>query len=598
MIMRKYLLSFFLILGGFASMAQLTAPKILTFPDKATKTGIFVILEAAGTGTQSVQLEVSGGGLSSPIVRLKPVGGIITFDISGLRPGTTYNLRARALGCPTATGCTTLSSWSAVKYTATKVDFPSRATLEVTGNCPQVVSLKWSLASTGGAVKNINIQKSFGGPWYDIANLPLGSTEHYDYDVRPGVHTTYRIYTYNENDENTESNHVSLQVRPYVAPGAPINLRSDGNHKTNSSIKVVWENPETDWQCRSNVRETYYIWMKRGFEADYTLLGTTFGGEATEYEITGLEQNEIVEVIVRARSDQGIWGEQGYLKDKTYGVASTPSNVIGVAYKDVLGNGVLGISWTHDEPDADYFDLEVSTDGETWTKLTTIMAHQKVVDHINISEGQNYTYRVKAGNYKYGESGYAYMDGYVSVPYSAAPNAPYGLSAVWTGGNVVLKWVDDSNKEAAYVIERAYKEEGPFAEVGEVGRSVTTYTNAIGTDTASNFYYRVYAENPIGASAKSKVVKVSKTTTAPAPVATVIAYPNPTVDKLNISIPSELNAKTVEVTVFNQLNQQVFGKSFNAGSAIDVNFKKFTPGIYNVVISTGDFKETKKIVKN
>lgn len=233
---------------------------------------------------------------------------------------------------------------------------------------------------------------------------------------------------------------------------------------------------------------------------------------------------------------------------------------------------------------------------KNWTNLAFVKTGVNVIQHVNLNEGLLYTYRVKAGNYIYGESDYAYMDGYVSVTPDKAPTAPYGLKASWSGSDVVLTWVDDTNKEEKYIIERSTKEDADFAKVGEVARNKETYTDALGANPADTYYYRVKAENAVGSSDYSKVVKVTKTTGGGG--ATMVVYPNPTADKINVNVPSELKTAPVEVNVYNQINQLIYSKTFKADAQIEVNLKKFTPGAYNVVVSSGNFKETKKIVKN
>ena len=75
-------------------------------------------------------------------------------------------------------------------------------------------------------------------------------------------------------------------------------------------------------------------------------------------------------------------------------------------------------------------------------------------------------------------------------------------------------------------------------------------------------------------------------------------YPNPTADKLSVSVPTQLKAGKVEVKVYNPLNQLVFAQTYKDDAAIEVNLKRYAPGIYNVVVSSGEFKETRKVVKN
>ncbi len=593
--MRKLLLSFFLILSGYISSAQLTAPQVEV--DNITKTSLAVVVVPQDTtDVKAIEVVIDGPGKNNvSSLQLKGNGTFFTFPFSSLEAGSNYKISVRLLGCTTAAGCADVSP-TVVKYGKTLAGLPPAATLQLANNCPQFVGINWSYPATGGEVKNIIVKKSYGGPWYEIANVPPYETSYYDLDAQAGIHTNYVVYTQNELGEVTPSNQVSVQVMPYTSPGAPLNLHA--SHKTNNSISIAWNNAEEDLVCRSNIRESYYITMKRAWEPEAKVIGVAYPF-ATSFDITGLEEGETVEIGVFSWSDQGIQGGWAYLTEKTHGKSVIPTGVIGVAYKDNFDNWALGISWTHAGDDADYYMVDVSTDGQNWTPFATVKTGQNLVQHVDISEGQKYTYRVKAGNYLYGASDYAYMDGYVSVDYSAVPNAPYGLKAQWSGSDVVLTWVDDSNKEEKYVIERAYKQDGTFEEVGEVGRSVITYKDVIGADTASAFFYRVKAENPLGASAASKVVKIAKTAGGSgSATSAVVVYPNPTADKLSVSVPAHLKAAEVEVNVYNQLNQLVFTKAYKADAAIEVNLKKYVSGIYNVVVSSGDFKETRKIVKN
>lgn len=595
--MRKFLLSYFLIFGVFVASAQIQAPKILEFPSKTTKTSFEVVLEPQGTGNVALFLEVTGPGITKPFTLTRPVSGINTFKVEvGLQPGTTYTVNARGIGCASEVGCATLGPWATTSIT-TQEGFPPAAVLKDVGSCPQFVGLNWTIPSGGGKVTNIIIKKSYGGPWYDVAHIPPYENTYYDLDVRPGIFTTYFIYTQNALGEISESNHVGVPVKSYVAPAAPVNLRVDNQATTRSTIRLRWENPEEDLVCKTNVRTSYYVMVKRPFESEYKVWGVTYPHSNT-YDIEGLEENETVDIYIRARSDQEIWGDQAHIRAKTNGRSSKPTNVIGVAYLDNLKNSVLGISWTHPGDDADYYVVQYSLDGINFIPLTTNKVGVNQINHTNISEGQQYTYRVKAGNYVYGESDWVNMNGFVTCDYTSAPTAPYGLSAKWTGANVVLNWVDDTNKEEVYVIERSKTETGTYTEVGEVKRFITTFTNQLGTDTSTVYYYRVKAVNPKGASAPSKVVRASKTAAASGAVIGILAYPNPTVDRLSISVPSDLKAESVEVSVYNQGNQLVLSKKFDRDATLEVSLRKFTPGLYNVVIKSGDFQETKKIVKN
>jgi PKD repeat protein len=87
-------------------------------------------------------------------------------------------------------------------------------------------------------------------------------------------------------------------------------------------------------------------------------------------------------------------------------------------------------------------------------------------------------------------------------------NAPSNLVAKSSSGNVLLKWTDNSNNEAGFVIERATKVKGvisPFVVVATVGAGVVSYSDPA---SPSTYIYRVYAYNAEITSAYSNLATV------------------------------------------------------------------------------------------
>jgi len=90
------------------------------------------------------------------------------------------------------------------------------------------------------------------------------------------------------------------------------------------------------------------------------------------------------------------------------------------------------------------------------------------------------------------------------------PAAPYGLSArFFQGANKVrLTWIDNSNNEQGFKIERKSEYEPPWQEIGTVGPNVTIYYDQDYFDHDTFYYYRIRAFNPSGNSAYSSIVHV------------------------------------------------------------------------------------------
>jgi PKD repeat protein len=98
----------------------------------------------------------------------------------------------------------------------------------------------------------------------------------------------------------------------------------------------------------------------------------------------------------------------------------------------------------------------------------------------------------------------------VSISATTDPNvinAPSGLTASGGKGKATLNWVDNSNNETGFYVERAPGGTTNFARVGTVGANVKTYTESL---SRGQYVYRVQAFN----STTGRVSAYSNTATA------------------------------------------------------------------------------------
>jgi hypothetical protein len=74
-----------------------------------------------------------------------------------------------------------------------------------------------------------------------------------------------------------------------------------------------------------------------------------------------------------------------------------------------------------------------------------------------------------------------------------APTAPTNLTAASPSkGVITLNWVDNSNNETSFSIERSTSIDTGFAEIATVGANTTTYSDRTVT-RKTTYYYRVRA---------------------------------------------------------------------------------------------------------
>lgn len=110
---------------------------------------------------------------------------------------------------------------------------------------------------------------------------------------------------------------------------------------------------------------------------------------------------------------------------------------------------------------------------------------------------------------------------------SSKPIAPDTPTLVGSDtDSVSLAWIDNSNVEEGYRVERATVGGGPYSTVsGDLGPNTTAYTDT-GLDVATTYYYRVSAFNSFGQSDLSGVL--AATTTENTGAATItIDFQNP-----------------------------------------------------------------------
>ena len=132
------------------------------------------------------------------------------------------------------------------------------------------------------------------------------------------------------------------------------------------------------------------------------------------------------------------------------------------------------------------------------------------------------------------------MDMMHSLVFAVPPTAPTGLTAVLSNKNVNLTWIDNSNKEAGFTVQRATNDTFTtgltsfnVAASAVAAPSTVTYQDK-NPPTNTKYWYRVFAiGNPVGdtqvyagslgfPTMTASSVNVNKTTNLPAPVSVTV----------------------------------------------------------------------------
>ncbi len=170
--------------------------------------------------------------------------------------------------------------------------------------------------------------------------------------------------------------------------------------------------------------------------------------------------------------------------------------------------------------------------------------------------------------------------------------------------SISLEWVTASElNNDFFVLEKSYDGIN-FSEVTRIKGagtvSTTTAYKFLDHDLKdeSRWYYRLKQVDFNGESAESKIISINCNESGKNDVS-INLYPNPVHDALNLVINQDFSGKAV-VTIVNVLGQTVFSREYPVAAGIqqielDINY--LAPAMYHIVIESGSYKKTEKIIR-
>jgi len=208
---------------------------------------------------------------------------------------------------------------------------------------------------------------------------------------------------------------------------------------------------------------------------------------------------------------------------------SLPSNVAEVTTPDVppaapidlvatnVTSDQVDLAWTDMSGNEDGFVIERSSDaGATWSQVGSTTADIAAFSDTTVIPGGSYLYQVYAFSAN-GNSASA-VSAQVDVP-NVVPADPTGLAATLvTATQVDMAWIDNSNNEDGFRVERSDDGGTTWNPVGQTVANVANFSDT-GLTPGTGYMYRVYAFNAVGDSANPTNTLDVTTTTGTPPVA-------------------------------------------------------------------------------
>lgn len=364
---------------------------------------------------------------------------------------------------------------------------------------PTSMNLSWILPA--GILSNIIVERSSSptGPFTAIATLAGTANSYIDTGLTASLGYSYRVKAVNVNGASPYSSVVSAVTSSYP-PANPSNLMAAA--VSQSQINLTWMDNSTD--------ETGFV-VERGaaVAGPFTVLFTTSSNVITFLDL-GLSASTTYYYRLSAVNAAG----KSAYTNTVSAMTSAPALIVPAAPSTLTASGTsssqISLDWLDNSANETGFKLEraIAAMGP-FTLVSSTAANVRNFVDSGLAPATSYYYRAYAFNAAGSSTMTSVVMGTTMAASASPPMAPATVSAVASSGTQVnLSWVDSSNNETGFKIERGVAAAGPFTLVTTVGSGVTTYTDT-GLVAVSTYYYRVMATNAAGNSASTASAAVT-----------------------------------------------------------------------------------------
>jgi fibronectin type 3 domain-containing protein len=505
------------------------------------------------------EIERSGDGTTYN--KIAEVGSNVTaYQNTGLSPATRYWYRVRAKNRGGTSG------YSNVADATTRDTAPNAPrNLSATPVSNKQINMSWQ--DNSGNETGFELESSPDGTNFTkLTDLPANATSYTHTGLATLTRYWYRIRAKNAIGYSAYSETASATTFdvPPLAPSALVATTVSA-----SEVGLTWKDNAANESGFEIERSTNGI--------NYTKVGET-AANAITYQNTGLSPATRYWYRVRAKNSQGGSDYSNVATATTKDVPpASPSDLAATA----ISYQQINLSWTDKAGNETGFEIETSTDGSTFAKVSTVAANVRTFQSVGLKQLTRYYFRVRAIN-AIGNSGYSNI-ATATTPKAPLPDTPKGLTALPVDFDLIqLSWSQLSENATTVIIERSMQPDRSFVQIGSQAAANTRFADREILDV-SDYYYRIKAVNGAGESAYSAVAKVAAdaiiTGTEPAfpPQNRVYAADN----ILYLELDRLLHGK---VRIYDM--QGTLRQEFEAGPHSQASLQGVGAGIYLVVIET------------
>lgn len=459
--------------------------------EEITNVTSFRVSRKAGTGAYAV--------LTTPDLAVTAR----SFSDTTAQDGTQYTYLVQAVN---ATGAST--GVEAARTTP----LPAPSSLTAAQTSRDIIQLNWSRTSTNET--SFVVERATGptGPFAEKLTRPAGSTSATDAFDEEEVDRDQLYYyrvrarnalTTSEPSPIASAMWLSIPLSPTNLSGAPVTADDPA-----TKIRLSWNDNATN--------ESAFKVERKTDSTDYATVSSTVAPNAQSYTDQGLAEGVRYTYRVAATNISGDSATPPTVSVFTRAAAPTGLAITATA------PGTVSLSWSDNSIRETGYSVRRSTMAAgPYSELASLPASATSYVDSGLTPGTEYFYRVFATNL----GGLSAPTATVSGLAPTAPSTPTGLTAtarMGTTTEIDLSWIDNSNNETSFQVERRPASGGtwtllvtlPSSTSVSIGAAVT-HRDA-GLMEGQGYTYRVIASNVGGDSLPSAVATATTLVNTPA----------------------------------------------------------------------------------